>query len=67
MIDEDVHFKLGRMESKLDMLLSREVGNSKRISMLERRYWIGLGVGATLLLMLSSPTEKLNAFLRLFL
>lgn len=44
-----LHFLVGGLHSKVDLLLAREGKNAERIDTLERRYWVGAGLGLALL------------------
>jgi hypothetical protein len=44
-----LHFLVGGLHAKVDTLLAREITNSKRIDTLERRYWLGAGLGLAML------------------
>jgi hypothetical protein len=48
-VTPSLHFLVGGLHGKVDILLSRETANSKRIDALERRYWIGAGLGLAML------------------
>lgn len=62
-----LHFLVGGLHSKVDILLSREEANSARIDSLERRYWIGAGVAGAVTVYFATATGKLESFLKLFI
>lgn len=62
-----VHFLLGALDAKVDILLAREAENAKRIRWLERKYWIGVGLGLAMLFLVTSPGDKFEIIKRFFI
>lgn len=47
-MSEEIQRSMGRVEAKIDLLLSRSDTHDKRISAVEKKVWWSSGVGAVL-------------------
>lgn len=64
-LKDDTRFLLGQIDAKVDLLLARDETTAKRITFLERKYWIAVGLGGAMLLLLGK-SDLAAAFAHVF-